>query len=166
MANPSIHQGDLHVAGALTMQTITIPANSVGDTQIPALANISAAKFRHRHTATVADNDGVSSSDQTTKVTHVRGTTGTLIAIEVSCSAAPIGDATHTFDVHVGGVTKLTGVITLTNASVADTIYTGTFSATTLADGNIVEIVQNATIGTGTLPTGVAATLTWEEDGV
>jgi len=158
-------EGDQHVAGRITCENITLPDDTVGEDQIPSDANIAAERFEQQYAATVADTDGTTSSSKSTVITQAQGTSGEFVALRVSCDGAPVGAATHTVDVHIEGTgSVLTGVVTLDSGSAADTVYDGTFDGTALAQDDIVKIVEVATAGGGTLPTGVAVTLHWREE--
>ena len=94
----------------------------------------------------------------------VYGTTGTVVAFEVGSVTACTGDSTITVDLHKNGASILTGVITLDSANTAYIVEAGTLSSATLADGDVLEVVVNATVGTGTLGNGVFASCIIRED--
>jgi hypothetical protein len=94
----------------------------------------------------------------------IYGVSGTLLSFKAGSIVANIGAATVTLDLKKNGVTALSAVITLNNANTARVAVSGTLSVTTLAAGDVLEVVATATAGGGTLATGVFAELRWKED--
>lgn len=164
MADTSRHEGDHHFTGAVTIGgTLAVPANSVGDNAIPAGAGISATKLEHRHQITYAQPNTAATSE--TRAIHVvYGATGTTLAVKAGSIAKAVGDATVTVDVKKNGTTILSGVITLDSGNTNRVAESGTVSVPGLVAGDLLEIVTVATIGTGTLPTGVFVNVVIDED--
>jgi len=157
-------EGQTHVAGALTAESITLPAGTVTNAGVAAAAGISASKLEHQHQITLAQDNGSAATAQTRVVHVVYGATGTLQSIQAGCETACIGDSTIDVDVHVNGSSVLTATIELSSSESAYELVAGTFSDDDLTADDVIEIVITVTAGTGTLGEGVFANLVLTED--
>jgi len=156
-------RGVTNIAG-----TLAVPTGSITAQQIAAGANIETSKTIHRHVISYGQANGSAMADATVPIHIVRGTTDSIIAVEVAIMTAAVGDSTVTVDLQrstAAGAfaTALTGVVTLDSDTVVRTAEAGTLTASTLADGDILSIVVDATVGTGTLPQGLIVTVTIDE---
>src|ERR1019366_5923118 len=160
MANPtgpSIHQGDLYVAGNLWASTQSIPANAINDAQIASGAGIGYAKVNQLIPAKYAQPN-VTAVTETKELHVVRAVGGgTVLEFAAGCIVAPIGAATVTFDLKKNGTTVLSAVITLNSSSTPYVIQTASISVPAAVQSDVFTIVVTATAGGGTLPTGVFA---------
>jgi hypothetical protein len=156
-------EGDVFVAGNLGCTSITLPASSVEADDIEANAGIEYTKLEHEHRAGYAQAN-TAAADETRAVAVIRGTTGTLLSFKAGSIAKAVGDATCTVDLKKNGTTVLSGVITLDSGNTNRVSEAGTLSVTTLAADDLLEVVIDGTIGTGTLPTGVYCEVRWAED--
>jgi hypothetical protein len=154
--------GDLHVAGALTARELQIPDGSLHDDGVAAAANIAASKLEHQWVKTFAQGSAVTAVDATQPIHVVHGTTGAVVAIEAGCVVACIGDSTVAIDLLLNGVSILTAPISIDSGDAAYAKVGGAIDDGTLADGDVLEVDVDATVGTGTLGTGlfVAVTIT------
>ena len=158
-------EGDVYVAGNLASKTLGVPAGSVRDASVAALAGIDATKLQHRHQVTVAQPN-TAAADETRAVHRVYGAAGSVVAFHAGSIAKCAGDATVTVDLRKNGVSILSSVITLDSGNTNRVAEAGTISTASLVAGDLLEVVIDATIGTGTLATGVFATVVVTEDAV
>lgn len=159
----SRHEGDLQVTGNFVSKTMSLPAGCVEADDIEANAGIEASKLQHRHQPTFAQPN-TAAADETRMVHVVYGTTGSIIAFKAGSIAKAVGDAITTVDLKVNGASVLSAVITLDNANTNRVAESGTVLTPALVVGDVIEVVVDGTIGTGTLPTGVFASVVINED--
>jgi hypothetical protein len=163
MADTSRLEGNYYIAGNLSAQSMTIPDLVIGNSQIAAGAAIDPLKLRHQHRHTYAQPNTAATSE--TKVLHVvYGVTGSVVRFEAGSIVKAVGNSTVTVDLKKNGTTVLSAPITLDNTSANRGVQSATISVPALADNDVLEVTTVATIGTGTLPTGVYASLTVHED--
>ena len=147
-------------------QAATIPASTVVDSYIDSGADIAANKqeITLRWIA-LAQAHGTASTDERRCVHNVLGVTASLISVRAGVLVAAAGNSTVTVDVYKNGSTVLSSVITLNSSTVIRTETSGTLSTspTSLAVGDCLEVVIDATVGTGTLPQGVYVQLDMTE---
>lgn len=153
---------NIHFASA-TFTDITLPDASVGNSTILAGAGIEAEKLEHHHSIT-GNQPNTAATTETRVIHNVFGATGDTLAFEAGSIVAATGNATVTLDVLKNGTTILTGVITLDSGNTARVSEAGSISVTALVDGDVLEVVIVATIGSGALPTGLFYNLRLNED--
>jgi hypothetical protein len=159
----SRHEGDHHFVGSVSMGTLVPSAGSVGNTSIAALAGIDAAKLEHRHQRTYAQPNTAATTE--TRALHVcYGATGTILAFRAGSIAKAVGDSTVTVDLRKNGSTVLSAVIQLDSGNTNRVVEAGTVNTAGIVAGDLLEVVITATIGTGTLPTGVYCQVVLDED--
>jgi hypothetical protein len=155
----TVHQteGDMIVRGNFRATgTATLGDGSIDDDAVAVDAGIQATKLQHQHRAKFAQPNSAATTE--TKVIHVvKGATGIVNEFKAGSIAVAVGNSTVTLDLKKNGVSMLTGVITLDNANTVYIVEAGTLSSTALVAGDVLTVVAVATIGTGTLPTGVFA---------
>lgn len=156
-------EGDVHINGALTCRELGVPDGTVDNAGVAADAGIEDTKLQHQHRIGF-DQPNTAATSETRAKFRCYGATGIIRAFHAGSIAAAVGDSTVTVDLRKNGVSVLTAVITLDNANAARVAEAGTLAITTLVAGDVLEIVTVATIGTGTLPTGVFASITLAED--
>lgn len=163
---PNVLQGDLHVAGNFTAQTMSVPASSVKDGNIAAGAPgayIAYTKNGQMHKTRFVQPNTAATSE--TKPFYLAfGLTGTVLDIKVASIAVAIGAATVTVDVKKNGISILNSVVTLNNANTARVAVLASLLTTAFAAGDFFEVVVVATAGGGTLPTGLIIEMTVAED--
>ena len=168
MATNSTIESNLHIAGRLTAQSATLPDSTVTDAMVASDAAISASKIVHRFPLRHSQNGGAVVADATEAI-HVARAAGTIKAIEaVIDDTVPVGDSTVTVDLEKGNAASayasvLSAVLTINSSTVLRTPTTGTITSTSVADGDSLRVVVDATVGTGTLPTGLVVTIFLEE---
>ena len=146
---------DWHVNGHLSGNTMSVANGSVSNASVAATASIASSKLNHVFRAPYAQPNTAGTSE--TRVVHVCRGAGTLLSFVAGSIAAATGDATVTLDLRKNGTTVLSAVITLDSGNSNRVVEAATLVDTTLAAGDVLEVVTVATIGTGTLPTGVFA---------
>lgn len=166
MATDVIIPENLRVRGTLIPAVLTIPSGTVTNAGVAAGADIDITKVRHLHNKTWGQPNSASTTE--TRVMHVASLPGQVLSVKAGSIAIAIGNSTVTVDVKKNGTSVLTAVITLDNTNTARVAEAGTISGSQddLVAGDILETVITATIGTGTLPTGVFVNIEVDEDGV
>lgn len=156
-------EGDVIITGTLVPAALNIPSATVLNASVQAAAGISASKLEHQHQKSYGQANAAA-SDETRVIHVVHGATGEILEFEAGSIAKAVGDSTVTVDLQVNGVSVLSAVITLDNANTNYVAEAGTISSADLADGDVLTIVIDATVGTGTLPTGVFCSVKLRED--
>lgn len=144
--------------------TVNLPSVCVGNAQVKTLAGIAATKLEHQHRVPYAQESDTTAADESRVVHVVKGVTGSLQAFSAGCVVANIGDSTITVDLHKNGVTVLTAPISLSSADAAYEVVAGVLASAGVVVGDVLEVVIDATIGTGTLGTGLFTSLDLHED--
>jgi hypothetical protein len=108
-------------------------------------------------------------ADATQFLTMITGASGTLKAVYAGCLTACIGDSTITVDIKQGNAgeaptTVLSSLITLDSGDSNREAVAGTLSVTALNNEDVIEVIINATIGTGTLGVDVFVVLVYDEN--
>lgn len=148
--------GDYFFTGNLRAGSMTAANNSVRDAQVAAGADVGADKLVHRHQCPF-DQPNTAATSETRVIHRCYGATGTIRGFHAGSIVAATGNSTVTVDLRKNGTTVLSAVITLDNANTARVAEAGSVSVTTLVQGDVLEVVTVATVGTGTLPTGLFA---------
>lgn len=159
------YQGDVLVQGRLVPKYLTMPADAISlDDQFESGKNFAADKFEQRFFPSWAQPNSASTTE--TRTLFVARRAGVINEVVAGSIAIAIGDSTVTVDVLLNGVSILSAAITLDNANVARTPESGVIPGSgVIAADDWVEVVIVATIGTGTLPTGVFVQLEVDQDG-
>lgn len=154
--------GDLYVRGLLKADSMILPANGVGDTQVTPAAPLGRTKTKHLHNRLHTQGKGASVVSKTGEPIHIAFAAGTLVQVEAAVSVAPLTTATVTIDVKKNGVTVLSGTILLDNTTVAYTPVLGTISVPAYVAGDFFDVVVTVA-GGGTPPQGLAVLAVFEE---
>ena len=156
---------DLTVRGVLSASTVALPANAItSSTQVQAGANLNADKLEQRFFPHWAQPNSAATTE--TRTLFVARRAGTVNEVIAGSIAAAIGDSTVTLDVKKNGSTILSAVITLDSGNTARIVESGTIDgAGTFVAGDWFEVIITATVGTGTLPTGVFIQMEVDQDG-
>jgi hypothetical protein len=141
------------IAGALSAESINFPAGTISDSAISGTAGIDADKLEHKHRKTYAQSGTATSV--TIPIHLVVGATARRLICSAGSIAIAIGDSTVTIDLKKAGSSVLSGVTTLDSSNTARTAESLAVTTSTAVAGNLYELVIVATIGTGTLPTGL-----------
>lgn len=154
---------DVVVGGTLSMKTLNIPFESLKNADVSTTAGIVASKLKHQH---VVSKDQIGTAVDATIPLHIAlGATCTVVEVAVSNIVACIGDSTVTIDIKKNGTTILDSVITLDSTlPAANGNKRGTIIVPAgLVDNNYTAVIT-ATVGTGTLATGINVTVVFDED--
>jgi len=161
---------DVHVAGALSCQTLAIPENTVDNEDVAAAAGIDASKLDHQYVLHYSQDSTTKSATAKYTVHCVRGATGTIEEFEAgSCTICGL-DGTITIDLLKNDSTTslLTSIITLDSANTAYVPESGTIASTTaaaLTHTDVLSVVITSADGTGgTAGSGVFTSLVVRED--
>jgi hypothetical protein len=161
----NVIDGDCLVRGTLSVNKFNPAAGSVTDASVNASAGIQTTKLRHRYTKHYAQPNATAITE--TKTTHVvRGTNATIMEAAAGSIVANIGGATVTIDVKKNGTSVLNSVITLNSSNTGRVAVTGSLNGALVGcvAGDWIEVVVTATVGGGTLATGVYAQVMIDED--
>ncbi|HYE20964.1 MAG TPA: hypothetical protein VEA69_21135 [Tepidisphaeraceae bacterium] len=153
---------DVHVNGTLSAKALDIPASTIVDADVSSSADIGQGKLEHQHSKHYSQANAAA-SDETRMIHVVYGASGTLLDFRAGSIAKAVGDSTVTVDLKKNGTTVLSAVITLDSGNTNRVAEAGTLNVTSLTNGDVLEVVIDATIGTGTLPTGVFCELRLKE---
>jgi hypothetical protein len=157
-------EGALRVRGQLFADSLSLPANSVGDAEISSADPITADKLEHQHMPGWAQPNTTATAE--TRAIHVARGPGTIEAFQAGSIAKCVGDSTVTVDLRKNGTTVLSSVITLDSGNTNRVVETGTLSGSpTVVAGDVLEVVIAISAGTGTLATGVFCQAVVREQG-
>ena len=160
----NIVEGDLLVRGRVVPESLTLPSGSVVSDSVQAGANLNADKLEQREYVSHAQPNSAATTE--TRTLFVARRAGTVNEVIAGSIAKAIGDSTVTVDVKKNGTTILSSVITLDNANTARVAEVGTLSGSgAFVADDWFEVVITATVGTGTLPTGVFAQMEIDTNG-
>ena len=156
--------GDLIVSGVLKANSMTLPANSVGNNEFTSGDPLDEDKQEHRHVITYSQKHGTATVTER-KPIHVPYQAGTVLEVLIGNVVACVGDSTITVDVYKNGTSILAAPITLDNTNTA---FTGqelaSISTPSYGAAVVFEVVVTATVGTGTLGQGLFVRVAFAED--
>ena len=155
-------EGDFYFSGNVTGRSITPSDSTVTNAKVSADADVDPAKLGHQYKI-IRDlcDHATTAAVKRIIVDYTYGVSGTIVAGGVVASVACVGDATITFDIKKNGLTILSGTISLTSATAANTLKEPAgFSSTSVAAGDVISFeITAVNAGTGTLPKGIAGVL-------
>jgi len=157
----------IYAKGGLTVaESFSAPSGSITNAMIVAAAGISASKLQRRITVRVSQMSGLP-ADSGSWIVHVCRGTGTLQALECVVDTLGVSDASLAVDLRksTGGAafaSVLTADVDMSTQAVR-TVVAGTFDDDELVDGDILQIVIQASPNAGTLPQGLCVVLTLDE---
>lgn len=162
MAN--LHDGDMHVTGALSAERFSPAAWIVDNAAIAAGAGVEAAKLQHQYKPTFA-LDG-SPVGVAAKVLHVvRGATGTVERFRAGSIAPNVGDYTVTVDLKKNGVSILQSILTLDSGHSAYQAVEAVLASTALVADDVLSVTISANgSGAGAFGTGFFFAVEIRED--
>ena len=140
-----------------------VPNSSFGNAQIGTTNPIEVTKLKHQYVKGWGQAHGTASTDER-RVIHVARAAGTVAAVEAGVVVAAAGDSTVTVDVRKNGTTILSAPISLDNGDAAFAEVAGVVSVADYVAGDVFEVVIDATVGTGTLPQGVYASVSFKNE--
>jgi hypothetical protein len=139
-----------------------VPNSSFGNAQIGTTNPIEAEKLKHQYVQRLSQAHGTASTDER-RVVHVARASGSVVGVEAGPVVVAVGDSTVTVDVKKNGTTILSGVITIDSGDAAFDKVAGAISVASYVTGDVFEVIIDATVGTGTLPQGVFASVVFRE---
>lgn len=150
---------DIIVSGRLTPTFFDYPAQSITNDAISATAGIKTTKMQHRFQANYSQPNTAATSE--TRTVFVARSSGTILELAAGSISVATGNATVTIDLLKNGVSVLTSVLTLDSSNISRQVKVGVLNgaSVSLVSGDWLELVITATAGTGTLPTGVFASV-------
>jgi hypothetical protein len=144
--------------------TVALPANSIGDGNVSPNDPLDCDKVRHQYAGLMAQPHGTAATAQRQIVRVVQGA-GEIVSVNTTVSVAATGDSKVTIDVKKNGTTVLDSTYVIDNGDAAYDLVPGDLVASpTVAAGDVIEVVQTVSLGTGTLPQGVATVVEFRED--
>lgn len=160
-----IFSEDVVVRGTLVPSAVTLPDNAINsESQIKAGVNIPADKTEQRIYPSHAQPNTAATTE--TRTLFVARRAGVVNEVIVGSIGIAVGNAITTVDVRRNGTTILSAVVTLDSANATRIVESGAISgAGTFVAGDWYDVVITATIGTGTLPTGVFVQMECDQAG-
>lgn len=118
--------GDFHVAGNLSANTMTIPDGAISNAKVVASAGIVASKLQHQHRRGYGQPN-TAATTETRSIAVIFGATGTLFDFRAGSIAKAVGDSTVTVDLKKNGASVLNTIITLDTANTNRVAEAATF---------------------------------------
>lgn len=159
--------GDVWVNGNFASKTATLPAGCIENSHIEDNAGIDSTKLEHKYHRGHAQVHGSAATAERRVIHVVRGATARINSMRAGVVVAAVGDSTVSVNLYKNGSSILTGgtPITLDSGDAAFALVApGGFTSNALVQGDVLEIVQTVSAGTGTLPQGVFSVLDIDED--
>jgi hypothetical protein len=156
--------GNLVVSGNLTVGSIALPNNSVGDPQFDASNPLTCQKQNHQYQKDYAQTKTTTVATDRQFV-HMAFGDGEIVGfraclIDTVCAGA----ATVTVKMYKNGADITGTTITIDNTTTLRQIIEGTVSPTTYVADNVFELVVTATAGGGTVGKGLCVTAIFREE--
>ena len=143
--------------------TVEISPGTITNAHVAAGAALAADKLQHQYECPYAQPNAAATSE--TRVVHlVKGAVGEVLYFRAGSIAKAVGNATVTLDLLKNGVSILSAVITLNSSNTAYIAVDAALASAALAAGDVLTVTTVATVGTGTLPTGVFAEVVLREN--
>jgi hypothetical protein len=150
--------GQVRFAKAPTLPT----AAAVGNNQMSPADPAQPDKLYHRFRRAWGQPHGTAATAER-RALYVAGADGTLTDFRVGVVAAAVGDSTVTLDLRKNGTSVLSSAVTLTSSAAAYAKTTAAVATPGYVAGDVFELVQTVSAGTGTLPQGAFAVAAFDE---
>jgi len=157
--------GDWHVGGRLTADTMVLPNDAVADAAVSSAAAIATHKLRHRHLAGLTQASATTATTTRIPVLVVRGSAAEVKALVAGLVSKNIGAATVTIDLLKNGVSVLSSPLVLTSTPVDYEVSSAAINLPDLVQDDVLEVDVVAAAGGGTLGTGLFVEAVVDEDG-
>lgn len=157
---------DVHINGQLTFSStggVTLPKDSVTNTQVQAGAAIGASKTQIRLRKSYAQPSGDTAAAES-KVIHVAKASGQINGFVAGLVDKCLNGATVTFDMKKNGTTVLTAPVELTDAQEDYETVSGTIDVLSYVTGDVFEVAVTVNAGGGTLGKGAFAQAVFDEN--
>jgi hypothetical protein len=147
----------------LIPEQISLPSACVSDSQVAAGAAIQQTKTEKKSMPVYAQAGGSSAVSERRVAYVVSGATGTVLSIKAGVVVAGTTGNTTTIDVQKNGTTILTAPVAVSTTT-AYTLVAAGIASSTLAAGDVLEVVVAAAAGAGAVPKGVFVVFALRED--
>lgn len=139
--SPTRFEGGVYVNGPLSARSMSIPAASVVDASVAALAGISASKLQHQHVLpTQHCNHATSLAVDRRQAHRVYGATAEILKFGVVASVATGATTTIVVDLKKNGSSILSATISLTSTTAAFVLLEPAgFTSVDLVVGDVLE---------------------------
>jgi hypothetical protein len=161
--------GNLNVTGHLRPGSITIPVESIGNSEIDGGRPIDADKQIHQYNVCVGDPRATSIATTTGRFLYMARGSGDITEFSAGVIVAGVtwaGGGQAVVDLLKNGVSAVSSTITIDGSTAA--LEAGEqgagFSSTAYTDGDVFEVVITVTAGTGTVPKGFYCALVVREN--
>lgn len=160
---PNTVDGPLQVNGPLTCKSFNCPAGALQAAAVNDGAQIEATKLVHQHHREYAQPNTAATA--ATVTLHVARHAGQVAELVAGSIAKAVGDSTVTFDLKKNNVSILSSTLVLDNANTNRVAEAATLNPASIdyVAGDWFELVVTVSAGTGTLPTGIAANVVFNE---
>lgn len=159
MGIPNVIQNDTQFNGAVTFPGgVSFPNASIFDAQIAAFAAIAASKLMHLVNQVVAQGSTTTAASET-RVIFVAKAPGTLQSFVAGAVVVALTTDTCTVDLKKNGSSVLSAPISLTSSQAARQLVAATITTAGYTTGDVFEWVVTPTHSSGTLATGIFASL-------
>lgn len=156
-------ESDMHVAGNLSCNTVTLPAGAVSNVDVASGASIATTKLQHRYSRTYSQESATNAADESRVLFTTYGATGTVISFKAGAVVAATGNATCSVDLKKNGTSILASALSLTSSQTAYAELTATISTASIVAGDNLEVAIDGNVGSGALAKGVYCTLVVDE---
>lgn len=162
---PASFPGGITVQGpARFLSTVALPDNCIGDGQVSPNDPLDCDKVRHQYAGSLVQAHGTAAVAERRIVRVVQGD-GEIVSVNTVPVVAATGDSKVTIDVKLNGTTVLTGTYLIDSGDAAYDLVPGTLVASPdIVAGDVIEVIQTVSAGTGTLPQGLATVVETRED--
>jgi hypothetical protein len=162
----TVFNNDVHISGQLTFGSeggVTLPKDSVTDTQVKAAAGIAANKTQIRQRKTYAQPSADTAAAET-RVVHVAKATGQLESFVAGLVTKCADGSVVNFDLKKNGTSILTSAVQLTDAQENYETVSGVIDTLSYVAGDVFEVTVTVDAGTGTLGKGAFAQAVFDEN--
>jgi len=162
----TVFNNDVHIAGQLTFSSdggISLPKDSVTDTQVQAAAAIAASKLQSRLRKSYAQPSTQQATAET-KVIHVARAAGQVESFVAGLVSKCQDGATVSFDLKKNGTSILTGTVTLSDQHADYETVSGTIDTLSYSAGDVFEVSVTVNAGFGSLGSGAFAQAVFDEN--
>jgi hypothetical protein len=162
--------GNVHVTGTLSCQTLQPSAGSVVNNSVAANAALDATKLVHQFPAEYWQPEGAAVAAETVPL-HVARGAGTLVSLEAMLTGAVAtgADRTVTIDLQKGNASTgfasvLTGTIAFGNTDALRTVKAAVVLTAAYADNDVFRLVVTVAGAAGAQAQGLIVTVTFREN--
>jgi hypothetical protein len=144
--------------------SVVLPAECVGDTQVDPDDPIAVGNQRHRISKVFQQVMGIAAVDDAGRVIHIARAAGTIIGAKAGSVAAAVGAATVAVEVKKNGTTILTSPMSIDSGTGAYGHEDGAISVTSYVTNDVFTVHLDETTGGGTQAQGVFVQVDFDEE--